>query len=191
MADNNPEHFRRERLDVEAGKRQVAKRPLGIVVVSSLMILFGIIEVATGFSHDFVGISTSTSLASTIIDATIGAFYTAAGLLTFTMKRWAVLCAIALLIADVIGRLGLVATGLFPLDSTENITGIVGGTCIAAIFAVYLLRRVSSLFSREPTAGGKGGEPKGQKNLGRRQHRKDNRMPAAPDTFSGGNDDLR
>lgn len=115
------------------------------------MILFGIIEVATGFSHNFVGIATSTSLAFTIVGATIGAFYSIAGLLTLAMKRRAMLCAIALLIVDVIGRLWMVATGLFPFNSTENITGIVGGTSIATIFAVYLLLRVNILFPRQAT----------------------------------------
>ena len=125
-------------------ERSVVKRPLGIVIVSMLMILFGVVEIATGFSHNFVGISTSTSLTFTIVGATIGAFYSIAGILTLTMKRWAVLCAIVLLVADVIGRFALVATGLFPLNSTENIAGIMGGTGIAIIFVVYLWLKLSA-----------------------------------------------
>jgi hypothetical protein len=31
-------------------------RPLGITVVAVLMIVFGLAEVATGFTHDFLGI---------------------------------------------------------------------------------------------------------------------------------------
>jgi hypothetical protein len=33
--------------------------PFGIAVVAMLMILFGLAEVVTGFTHDFFGISTS------------------------------------------------------------------------------------------------------------------------------------
>ena len=133
-------------------------RPVGVIVASSLMILFGILEVVTGFSHNFVGISASTSLAFTVVGATIGAFYSVAGVLTLTMNRRAVLCAMVLLAADVVGRLSLVATGLFPLDSTENTIGIVGGTSIAVVFAIYLGLRfgIFARSSRQPgssTAG--------------------------------------
>lgn len=120
--------------------------PLGIVIVSSLMILFGVTEVATAFSHDFVGITTSASLASTVAGAALGAFYLLAGILALSMKRWAMRCAIALLVADVVGRLGLVATRLYPLNSAENVAGIVGGTSIAAVFAIYLSLKVNGLF---------------------------------------------
>ena len=124
------------------------ERTLGIVVASSLMILFGAIEVVTGFNHEFAGISTSTSNSFTVIGVAIGAIYSVAGLLTLTMKRLAILFAIGLLIVDILGRLGLVATGLFPLSSTENVVGIAGGTGIATIFAVYLWVKVRSFSPR-------------------------------------------
>ena len=102
------------------------------------MIIFGFVEIWTGFTHNFVGISTSTTAIMTYSGATIGAFYSIAGFLTLTMKRWAANAAIVLLIADIIGRVSLVATGLFPLNSTENLVGIIGGTSLAMIFAVYI-----------------------------------------------------
>jgi hypothetical protein len=46
--------------------------------------------------------------------------------------------AIVLLCADIVGRISLVATNLYPLNSTENVIGIVAGTAIAAIFAIYI-----------------------------------------------------
>jgi hypothetical protein len=102
------------------------------------MILFGIVEIVTGFTHNFVGISTSTTTIMTYSGATIGAFYSIAGFLTLTVRRWAANAAMVLLVADIVGRVALVVTGLFPLNSTENLVGIVGGTSLAVIFAVYI-----------------------------------------------------
>ena len=114
----------------------------GILIVSLLMILFGMVEIVTGFTHNFVGISTSTAAIMTYSGATIGAIYSVAGFLTLTMRRRAANAVIVLLVADVIGRVALVATGLYPLNSTENLVGIIGGTSLAVVFAVYIwLRR--------------------------------------------------
>lgn len=129
--------------DPERG-RQATTRPRGILIVSILMILFGILEIWTGFTHNFVGISTSASDAATFAEAAIGSFYAIAGILILTMRYRAAVAAIALLLADIAGRLSLVASGLYPLDSTENATGIIGGTAIASIFAIYIWSRRSA-----------------------------------------------
>lgn len=115
-----------------------AKRPTGIIIVALLMILFGLIEVVTAFTHHFLGISTSEASVFTYSAAAIGAFYVVAGLLILTMKKWAAALAIVLLIADIIGRIALVMAGLYPIDSFEQIFAIVMGTAIAAIFAIYI-----------------------------------------------------
>jgi hypothetical protein len=39
---------------------------------------------------------------------------------------------------DVAGRIALVATGFYPINSLENVAGIVAGTIIAVIFAIYV-----------------------------------------------------
>jgi hypothetical protein len=114
------------------------KRPLGITVVAILMILFGLIEVVTAFTHHFLGISTSAASVFTYSAAAIGAFYAVGGLLILTLKKWAAALAIALLIADIIGRIALVMAGLYPMDSFEQTFAIVMGTAIAAIFALYI-----------------------------------------------------
>jgi len=120
------------------------KRPLGIIVASILMVLFGLAEVATSFTHSFFGISTSSVSIFTYSAAAIGLFYVAAGLLILTMKKWAAVLAIVLLIADIVGRIALVAAGLYPLNSTEQIFAIIVGTAIAAIFAVYIGLKLKS-----------------------------------------------
>ena len=113
-------------------------RPWGITAVALLMILFGLAEVVTGFTHKFFGISTSQAIIFTYSAAAIGLFYVVGGLLILTMKKWAAALAVVLLIADIIGRIALVATGLYPLNSLEQIIGIIFGTVIAAIFAIYI-----------------------------------------------------
>lgn len=114
------------------------KRPLGITVVALLMILFGLAEVVTAFTHSFFGITTSEASIFTYSAVLIGAFYVAAGLLILTMKKWAAALAIVLLVADIVGRFALVIADLYPLDSTEQTFAIIAGTVIAALFACYI-----------------------------------------------------
>jgi len=56
-------------------------RPRGIIVVVFLMILFGLAEVVTGFTHQFFGVMTANGATSAYAGALIGVLYTEAGLL--------------------------------------------------------------------------------------------------------------
>ncbi len=118
------------------GARQA--RPRGITVVALLMILFGLAEIMTGFTHSFLGISTAETLAFTLAAAAVGSFYIGSGLLVLAMKKWAAGLAIVLLVADILGRIALVVTGLYPLNTAEQVIAIVIGTAIAGLFAVYI-----------------------------------------------------
>ncbi len=102
------------------------------------MILFGLAEVATAFTHDFFGIKTSALNVATRLSALIGVFYAAAGVLVLTMKRRAAAVALLLLAAVIVGRVALVVSGLYPTDSPENTLAIIAGTTIVALFAVYI-----------------------------------------------------
>jgi len=113
-------------------------RPVGITIVGLLMVLFGLAEVATAFTHDFFGIKTSALNAARYLSALIGVLYAAAGVLVLTMKRRAAALALLLLAAVVVGRVVLVASGLYPTDSAENTLAIITGTTIVAVFAVYI-----------------------------------------------------
>ncbi len=113
-------------------------RPWGIIIVACLMILFGLAEVVTAFTHNFFGITISSVAIFTYSSAAIGVFYAAAGLLILTMKKWAAALAIVLLGADIVGRVALVLTGLYPTDSLKNTFSIVAGTVIVALFAIYI-----------------------------------------------------
>jgi len=126
-----------------SGRKRI---PVGIIVVSVIMILFGLLEIVTAFSHSFFGITTLGTSIATLSSAPIGALYVLAGLLILTLKKWGFVLAIIFLVLDILGRLSLVATGLYPLNTAENIYGIISGTGIALIIAVYIYSR-RSLFA--------------------------------------------
>lgn len=119
-------------------------RPKGIIIASILMVIFGIAEISTGFRHSFFGITASQSIWFTVSGVALGAFYLVAGLLTLTMKKWGAMLAIIFLVADILGRITLVITGLYPINSLENTFSIVAGTVIAGVFAVYIVLKWKS-----------------------------------------------
>jgi len=112
--------------------------PLGVTIVATLMIIFGTAEIATGFRHRFLGISTSANLNATLAGAGIGALYLVAGLLVMTMKRRAVDLVLVCLAFVIVGRCIMVFTGVFPVNSPEQTFAIVAGTSIAILFAIYI-----------------------------------------------------
>jgi hypothetical protein len=57
-------------------------------------------------------------------------------LLLLSGRKWAAALAIVLLIADVLGRVVMVLTGLYPVDSALQIVGIVVETSRVAFLAV-------------------------------------------------------
>ena len=114
------------------------QRPRVLIVIAALMIVFGIAEVATGLDHDFFGLTTTEGSASARIGVTLGLLYFAAGVLTLTMRRWAAWLAIGCLVVDVVGRVVMVFTGLYPTSSVKQVFAIVVGTALAAFFALYV-----------------------------------------------------
>ena len=116
----------------------MGNRPVGIAVIGCLMIVFGVAEIATAFTHNFFGISIARSAMSTYLGASIGALYSIAGILVLTMRRWAAALAIIALVLDVVGRIAMAAAGFYPLTSSKQIGSIIAGTAIAAAFAIYV-----------------------------------------------------
>jgi hypothetical protein len=106
------------------------------------MIAFGLAEVATGFTHNFLGIiSTANSSLATYVGAGIGAIYACAGVFTLTMKKRAATLAILCLVAVIIGRVAMALAWLYPLDSFIQVVSIVVGTAIAVVLAFYIALR--------------------------------------------------
>jgi hypothetical protein len=105
------------------------------------MILFGVAEVMTSFTGNFLGVfSTSPSSASTYVGAAAGSCYVAGGLFTLTMKKWGAALGIVFIGAEIAGRVYLVMSGLYPFNGADA-GGIIAGTAIAVVFAVYIALR--------------------------------------------------
>ncbi len=109
-----------------------------ITIVSMLMILFGLAEIVTSFTHQFFGLSTADNPLAIILGVILGAFYTTGGLVLLTKKTWAAIMALALLGGDILGRIAMVILKLYPIDSFRQGFGILAGTLIAVIFAGYI-----------------------------------------------------
>ena len=119
-------------------------RPRTITIVASLMIIFGFAEIITGFAHNFFGLHTAQGAISTYMGASIGALYAAAGFAVLTMKRRAAMLAIVLLLIVVAGRIYMVTTGLYPVNTPRQAVAMIIGTSIAAGFAIFIaLRRLA------------------------------------------------
>src|SRR5262249_16294899 len=90
-------------------------RPWGVSLVATLMILFGSAEVVTGlFLGHRIGIAPGNSTVFAYECSAIGALYVTGGLLLLIGKKWAAGLAEACLAADVVGRVHLVLTGVYP-----------------------------------------------------------------------------
>jgi hypothetical protein len=113
-------------------------RPRGITVVAFLMILFGLAEVVTSFTDNFFGNTTERGVIFMGAGTLIGALYVAAGLLILTARRRPAAFAMACLAADILGRVAMVVTGLFPINSFFQTFAILAGTAIAAAFVLYV-----------------------------------------------------
>lgn len=117
--------------------------PRGLTVVAVLMILFGLAEIRTGFSHNFFGLTTAHVSVATYLSAALGICYVVGGCLISTKRKWAAALAIGLLGVDVVGRVAMVLGGLYSMDTFRQSLAIVVGTGIACFFAVYVARKWS------------------------------------------------
>ncbi len=117
---------------------QQMEKSKGIIVASVLMMIFGLAEIVTSFTHKFFGLTTSQATISTIIGASIGIFYFVSGILFLTKRKKAAVIAIVLLIIDAIGRISMVMTGLYPVDSPLQKFAIMAGTSIVILLAIYI-----------------------------------------------------
>jgi hypothetical protein len=114
----------------------------GITFVAILMMLFGLAEVATRFTHNFLGRISITDVTLATYGATgVGALYAIGGLLLLTMRKRAAELAMICLILVIFGRVILVLTGLYPVTSFLQDISIFIGTALAVIFAVYVWLR--------------------------------------------------
>lgn len=120
------------------------RRPLDVTIIASLIIVFGLAEIVTGFTHNFFGLHTAQGAISAYVGAMIGALYAAAGVLIFTMNRRMAIWALVLLVLVIVGRIAMIVSGLYPLETFRQTAAIVLGTSIAVGFALYIGMRRSA-----------------------------------------------
>ena len=118
--------------------------PPSIIIIAVLMIVFGLAEVVTGFTHQFFGLTTAQIGIATYVGVTLGLFYLVGGILVLTRKKGLAIMTIGLLCGDVLGRVAMVIFGLYPINSFRQSFGIIVGTAIAAGFAVYIGSKLKS-----------------------------------------------
>jgi hypothetical protein len=113
-------------------------RPWGITIIAALMILFGVAEVFTGLFHGHsIGVSPDHSTVFAYEGLAIGALYVIGGSLLLTGKKWAAGLAEVCLAADVVGRVHLVLTGIYPFVGLAAVAVVIG-TAIAICFGIYI-----------------------------------------------------
>ena len=113
-------------------------RSWGITVVATLMILFGVAEVITGlFLGHRIGVSEANSTVFAYEGPAIGALYVMGGFLLLTGKKWAAGLAEVCLAADVVGRVHLVLTDVYPFVGLAAVAVVIG-TAIAICFGIYI-----------------------------------------------------
>jgi len=108
--------------------------------VAALLILFGSAEVITAYRHSFFWLRTAEVPTFTGIGAGLGLCYVGSGLLLTLYRRYYARAAVGLLVIDFVGRIGIVAAGLFPVDNPRQVIGIGLGTLLTVVFAVLILR---------------------------------------------------
>ena len=124
------------------------KRPVGVTILAVLAIIYGIFSLllallgllgsallASGVGN--VKYSAGTLVYATISDAVLGILYLAFGIGAFSLKRWAWITAVVVLVLDVIRQIvGVVLHGFTAGNSVSFII-----TLVVAIVALWYLFR--------------------------------------------------
>jgi|SRR5208282_2817824 len=114
-------------------------RPTGITIAAVYAIIAGMGEVIVGFSGNYLGIlSIPLTPAAAYPAAISGVFYILGGLSLFiTRKKWGAVLSIIFISAEILGRVYLVAAGLFPINRS-NVFDIIVGAAIAVTVIFYI-----------------------------------------------------
>ena len=119
-------------------------RSWGILVVSVLLILFGLAEVPTPFTHHFFGTPTSRFQSATWLGTATGVAYSIAGFLLLPMRRRLATLSVLLLAGGVLARIAMMAAGVYSMNSFLQSLAMSLGTSFAAFFALFILLKWSS-----------------------------------------------
>jgi hypothetical protein len=123
----------------------IFKKDKLVIIISLLMIIFGIAEIVTGIRHEFFGLVTTEQLITTIVGIGLGLCYLLGGIFLFVYKKWSLILSLVLLILDITGRLIMIFTGMYPISTAYQTFGIVTGTLVATFFAVIVFIKMRKL----------------------------------------------
>ena len=104
-------------------------RGWGIVAAGVFAIAAGLGEIIVGITGNYLGIL-SKPLEPSAVTALVGACYSLGGAFILTSKKWSAALGMALIAAEILGRICLVATGVAPRSGPDAIK-IAVGTAIA------------------------------------------------------------
>jgi len=113
-------------------------REWGIVAAGVFAIVAGLGEIIVGVTGNYLGIL-SKPLEPSAVTALIGACYSLGGAFILTSKKWGAALGMALIAAEILGRIYLVATGVAPSTGPDAIKIAIG-----AVLALALIGYVAS-----------------------------------------------
>jgi len=105
-------------------------------MVAGYCVFAGLSEVWVGITGNWMGLL-SKPLKPSFRTALIGVFYVAAGISLLPKRRGGALLGIVFILLEVLGRVHLVRTGIYPSRGPDAAKSVVGGV-IAMLVVVYL-----------------------------------------------------
>jgi hypothetical protein len=111
-------------------------RRTGIAIVGGYCIFAGLSEIWVGITGNWMGLL-SRPLKPSSRTALVGTFYVAAGISLLSKRRTGTLLGIVFVLLEILGRVHLVRTGMYPSRGGDLVKIVVGGA-IAILIVVYL-----------------------------------------------------
>jgi hypothetical protein len=107
-------------------------REWGIVAAGVFAIVAGLGEIIVGITGNYLGIL-SKPLEPSAVTALVGACYMLGGVFILTSTKWGAALGMALIAAEILGRIYLVATGVAPSTGPDAIKFAVGAAIALAL----------------------------------------------------------
>ena len=117
-------------------------RRWGIMAAGVFAIVAGLGEIIVGVKGNYLGIL-SKPLRPSAVTALVGVCYSLGGVFILTLRKWGAALGMALIAAEILGRIHLLATGVAPRTGPDAIKIAVG-----AAIALALIGYVASQWRR-------------------------------------------
>ncbi|MDA9506949.1 hypothetical protein XI09_20430 [Bradyrhizobium sp. CCBAU 11386] len=114
-------------------------RGWGIVAAGVFAIVAGLGEIIVGVKGNYLGIL-SKPMEPSAVTALVGACYSLSGVFILTLRKWGVALGMALIAAEILGRIYLVATGVAPSTGPDAIKIAVGAAIALALIGYVAAR---------------------------------------------------